>query len=205
MLRVRLAVAVGLALTAVALGLVLAHAPLTVAGTNEVPANFAVVFVHGGQRECQYGGTVPEGTTAVRISYSANIGPKVMLGIFEGSRLVTSGERQAGWGVDETVTVPMRRVAATVHDARLCESIGEAVEPIQVNGVRLQARGGTKLFLRAEYMRPGPSSWLALVGSVARRLGYGHAPGGAWVAYVLIAAMLTLCALISRVLLRELT
>lgn len=201
---VRLTLAAGLTLMCVALGVVLARAPLTVAGTNNVPANFAVTFIEGGRTSCQPGGTVPQGTTAIRVSLSVNIGPRVAVKVLAGSTLVTEGAREAGWGVDETVTVPVRRVPRTVRATRVCTTIGPAVEAIQVNGVRVRTQTGQAIVLRMEYLRPGPSSWLSLASSVADHFGVAHAPSGSWVAYVVIAVMIALFAFTSRVALRGL-
>jgi hypothetical protein len=203
--RVRLALATGLTAMATALAVVLSHPPLTVAGTNGIPANFAVTFINGSEVRCQAGGTLPQGTTAIRVSLSANIGPRVNLRVLSGSTVVTEGERDTGWGVDETVTVPVRRVARTIPDLQICTTIGPAVEPIQVNGARVRTpTGGQVVLLRMEYLRPGPRSWLSLASSVARHMGIGHAPSGAWGAYAVIAVMIAVSALASRLVLREL-
>jgi hypothetical protein len=205
MRRVRVALVAALTVIVIALGLVLSRPPLTLAGSNGVPANFAITFIGGNQVICQPGGTVPAGTQAIRMSLSVNIGPSVRLRVLSSSTLVTEGSHAAGWGVDETVTVPVRRVAHTIAGTRICTTIGPAVEPIQVNGAKAPSPGGGPgVWLRAEYLRPGASSWLALVPSVARDMGIAHAPAGTWVAYLTIAVMLGVCALVSRSLLREL-
>jgi hypothetical protein len=204
MLRVGLALAAGFTVLAVALGVVLYRSPLTVAGTNGVPANLAVAFIHGGPVSCQAAGTLPRGTQAIRVSFSANTGPSVSLRVLSGSSVVTEGEHAAGWGIDETVTVPVKRVPQTIRDAFVCPTVGPVVEPLQVNGSRVStAGGGHGVLLRMEYLRPGPSSWLSLVGSTARHMGLDHAPGGAWVAYLLIAVMLLIAVLIARLVFRE--
>jgi hypothetical protein len=201
---VRLALATGLTALAVALGLVLASSPLTIAGTNGVPANFAVTFIHSTEVGCEAGGTVPRGTEAIRVSLSANSGPKVGLEVLSGSTLVSSGARAAGWGVDETVTVPVERLPRTVYGARICTTVGPMVEPIQVNGTAIRTAGGGRTYLlRMEYLRPSSRSWLSLVPSVADRMGLDHAPSGAWVAYLVIAVMLALAVLAARLTLRE--
>jgi hypothetical protein len=55
-----------------------------------------------------------------------------------------------------------------------------------------------------EYLRPASGSWLARVPAIARDMGIAHAPTGAWVAYLVIVLMLGVCALASRLALREL-
>jgi hypothetical protein len=201
---VRLAIAVGLAVIAVALGVVLSGSPVTVIGTNGIPANLAVTFINGGNVTCQPVGTVPLGTEAVRVSLSVNTGPKVIVKVYSGSTLVTQGSQSAGWGIDETVTVPVKRVAQTIAGARICTTIGPAVEPIQVNGARVRTAGGkTAAILRMEYLRGGRRSWLSLASSIARNMAIDHAPNAIWIAYLVIAAMIAVVVLASRILLRE--
>lgn len=203
----RVALAVGLAVAATAVGVVLSRSPLTVAGTNSIPANPAVASgAAEGSSLCQPSGTVPEGTTAIRISASANIGPRVTLKVLSGPLLITSGQRAAGWGVDETVTVPVKRVPRTIPAATICIAFGEGIEPVQINGARTTAgaRTGEGLTLRVEYLRPRHSSWWSLAPSVASRMGLGHAPGGTWIVFLLMAIMITVAALASRLILREL-
>jgi hypothetical protein len=201
---VRIALAAGLTVTAVALGIVLSRSPLAVAGSNGVPANLAVAHYFTSHTGCQAGGTLPQGTTAIRVSLSANVGPQVNLEALSGEKLVTTGERDAGWGVDETVTVPVRRVAGTVREARICLTTGPVVEPLQINGALARTPSGEVALLRMEYLRPSSVSWLSLVPSVAQRMGLAHAPGGTWVAYMLIILMVGVAGLATRLALREL-
>jgi hypothetical protein len=203
MRSVRTALAAGVTVLVVALGIVLLRAPLIVAGTNGIPANLAVTYINGGNVSCQAGGTLPEGTTAIRVSLSANNGPSVGLEVLSGATLVTHGAREAGWGIDETVTVPVRRVPRTIRNTRICFSIGADVESIQVNGTQVRTSAGRlEALLRTEYLRPGPRSWLSMVSVVADRMGLAHAPDGAWVAYLTLAVMIAVCVLASRLVLR---
>jgi hypothetical protein len=205
MLRVRLGLAAGLLVTAVALVVVLSRPPLVVAGTNNVTPHLAVTFINGNQTICQPGGTLPRGTEAIRVSLSANLGPSVGVQALSGSTVLTEGARDPGWGVDETVTVPVGHVARRTPNTRVCVNVGAAVEGIQVNGERVVLSGGRQpIWLRMEYMRPGHSSWLSLASSIASRMGLAHAPAGAWVAYLVIALMVAVAAIASRMVLREL-
>jgi len=216
MRSVRVALAVGLALIAIAVGVVLSRSPVTVAGTNSVPAHQAVAFIKGGGSGCQPSGTLPSGTSAIRISASANTGPRVTLKVLSGPLVITQGERDAGWGVDETVTVPVKRVPRTIPEANICIAFGPAIEAIQVNGVPApvftaggEAGGGFRfrgrgVRFRIEYLRPGAASWWSLASSVARHMGFGHAPAGTWIVFLFIALMITIATLASRLILREL-
>jgi hypothetical protein len=202
-LSVRLALATGLTVTAMTLGLVLSQTPLVLAGTNGVPAGFDVANVQRPTSFCQQGGTLPAGTVAIRVSLSANAGPTVSLRALSGSRVIATGERSAGWGTDETVTIPVARVASTYRDTRVCVTADQGPEPIQINGARVQTGGGEAVWLRLEYLRRSSASWASLVGSVAHRIGLAHAPAGTWVALALVAAMLCVGVLASRLILSE--
>jgi hypothetical protein len=206
---VRIALAAGLALVAVAIGVVLARAPLVVAGTNGVPAYREIAYAKGGTSGCQPAGTIPEGTTAIRISASANVGPTTTLNVLSGSRVIAHGKHPAGWGITESVTVPVKRVSSTTPNVRLCTTFGRSLEPIEINGTVVSATNPSgqkvrEVRLRVEYMRPGSSSWWSLASGVAHRIGLGHAPSGTWIVFLLLAITIAIAALASRLVLREL-
>jgi hypothetical protein len=193
---VGLVLVVGLAGIFLALGIVLSRSPPIVAGGNRLPAKFGVTFLHhGGKLGCQRAGTLPRGTDAIRVSLSANAGPKVSAQVLAGSHVISEGERPAGWGATETVTVPVRRVPRTLTDATICVTLGAISEPIQVNGAVATQGGRQAIRLRMEYLRPGPSSWYSLIATVARRMGLARAPSGDWIAYLVIALMIAAAAI----------
>jgi len=94
----------------------------------------------------------------------------------------------------------------------ICAQIAQPRKPVGVDGVKT----GPKLAARdaahqpvagrmiIEYLRPGDRSWWSLAQSVARRMGLGHAGAGTWIALLATAAMATLAAVMSWLLLREL-
>jgi hypothetical protein len=206
MRSVRIALALGLIAVATALGVVLSRAPLTVAASNGIQARPDVTTIRSARVICQDGGTIPAGTTAVRISLSANVGPSIQLSVLSHLQRATSGSREAGWGTDETVTVPVSRIAQTIQESRLCLTLGPPAEWMQVNGERGRTSIGThRTLLRFEYLRPSRRSWLSIASSVASRLGLARAAAGAWVAYVVVAGMIAVSALVARLLLRELS
>jgi hypothetical protein len=193
---------------ATALGVVLSQSPPTVAGSNSVPKYSPILFPKNRSSGCQPSGTVPQGTSAIRVTASQTIGPAVTLKVLSGSRVVTHGRRDAGWGIDETVTVPVERVPRTVPNALVCLAFGPGFEPVQSNGVLLGAEGangepGTAVRFRAEYLKPGRTSWWSRVSPVARRMGWGHSPSGTWIVFLLIALTLTMITLASRLVLRD--
>jgi hypothetical protein len=199
---VRIALAVGLALVAIAIGVVLTRSPVTVAGNNSVAAEHGAGYAYGGTSNCQLAGTVPRGTSAIRFSFSNNVGPTVTVKVLSGGRVITEGTRHAGWGVDETVTVPVKRISRAIPNARVCVALGQTAEAVEINGSVVP--GGNAVRFRIEYLRPGDSSWWSLASTVARRMGWGHAPSGTWIVFLLIALMITVATLVSRLLLREL-
>jgi len=204
-----LALAGGLALLVVGLLVVLSGSPVTVIGTNAVADHHEVEVVEGGYHACQASGTLPAGTTAIRLSATANTGPRIKLKVFAGGKLVTSGEREAGWGVDETVTVPVRRVPRTVDDAQICIKFGPVIEGIALNGTLLKTTNGagettSVPLLRFEYLRARHASWFSLLTTVARHLGLGHEPSGTWVVLVLLGLMVAIAVLATQLVLREL-
>jgi hypothetical protein len=204
MRSVKIALAAGLTAIATTLVVVLSRPPLGVAGTDEVAAQLAVTSTPGNQKECQDGGTLPQGTQAIRVSLSANAGPKLSIEVLSGSRVVTRGEGDAGWGLAETVTVPVKRVSRTVGNTRICVTIGPAAERILVNGTEVQTSLGREIWLRMEYLRPSRGSWFSLAASVVHDIGIGRAPSGDWIAYLAIALTVSVCALSCRLVLREL-
>ena len=208
---VRVTLAVGLALSAIALVVVLSHSPVTVIGTNSIRYHIAIGAIRHPTNQCELGRTLPEGTTAIRVSASANTGPKVNLTALSGEEVVSHGERGAGWGIAETVTVPVSRVPSTVADSRICVAFGRLIEPVQINGalvrrVATNGSGATTVIpaFRIEYLHAGHSSWWSLASSVARHMGLGRAASGTWIVLLVIALMLTVVVLTSRLILREL-
>jgi Predicted membrane protein (DUF2142) len=199
--RARLALAAGLTVMAAALGVVLSRPPLTVAGTNGVRLT---ADAPSRAPTCQPGGTLPRGVTAIRLSLVANTGPSVSVRVVSGSTILTRGERASGWGVDETVTVPLEPVARAIPGVRVCVTLGPAAEVIYATGARVRTPAGAQVIrLRLEYLRPGSGSWLSLVPSIAHHMGLARAPSGTWVAYAVIAVMLAASALALRLVLRE--
>jgi hypothetical protein len=203
--RVRFALAVGLALLLVAIAVVLSQSPLTFAGTNSVVANPRALVAVGGNTVCAPAGTVPAGTSAIRLSIVGNAGPHVKLTARSGVQTIASGERTAGWGIAESLTVPVNRVSEAAPNTEICLNFGPAVEPVAINGSLARTFGGGQVpSFRVEYLRPASSSWWSLASGVAQRMGWGHAPSGTWIVFLLIALMIAVAALAAWVVIREL-
>lgn len=208
MRSVKVALAVALVLLAVAIGAVLSRAPLTVAGTNSIPVPAPVALTRGNVSSCQ-AGTLPKGTSAIRVSLSSGAGPRLRLKVFSGSRLITQGERAAGWGLEGNVVIPVKAVPGAVRNARICTEVGPAAEPVGVLGRPIgpgsaQQRSFKAVKLRFEYLRPGPKSWLSLASSISYHMGLGHAASGKWLALLVLAAMIEIVILVSQLAWEEL-
>jgi hypothetical protein len=130
---VRIALVAGLALTALGLALTLSSAPAVVAPTRSVPIEGELEETQRGVSVCQGNETVPGGTTAIRLSLKAMLGPRIELKAFAGGRILTSGRSLAGW-TSGAVTVPVRRVARTVTGAKVCLALAVRDETVMVLG-----------------------------------------------------------------------
>jgi hypothetical protein len=196
MSRAGIALAGAFTLTAIALVVTLAGSPVTVAASNGIVGESALISARGGARACQGGETIPAGTSAIRLTLAAERGSEVSVLARSGSRVLTHGVNSGGW-TGGSVTIPVAPVPRATPNATLCFAIGALVEPMKVFGastapaIALVAAGGQRLPGRigVEYLAAGHSSWLSLAPSITRRMGYGHAWSGTWIAYLLALAM----------------
>jgi 4-amino-4-deoxy-L-arabinose transferase-like glycosyltransferase len=202
----RITLAVGLALTALALVLTLSGSPAVVAPAT-VPAHPVEIHpklavTQRGASICQQGETLPRATTAIRFSLKALIGPKITVKVLAGGRIVTSGERGPGWTAG-VVTVPVARVDRTVTHAKVCLAFALSDETVNMegesaSGARAAVAGDGQALpgrVHVEYLRAGNRSWWSLALSTARHIGLGRAWAGTWIALlvlVLVAIMLAL-------------
>jgi hypothetical protein len=211
MLSVRIALALAASLTTLALVLTLQGAPMSVARTNGVPETGEGGKTKHSTSACQGSETVPAGTTAVRLTLAAEIGPRTTVTAKSGGRTIAHGVRGAGW-TGATVTVPVQRVSDTTSNALICFAFARPLERVELFGKHTSATNGLveasgqRLSgrLGVEYLRPGHASWLSLLPSIAQRIGLGHAWGGTWIVFALAAMMASAAALIAWTALREL-
>jgi hypothetical protein len=188
----------------VAVAVRVSRPPLTAFATNSVKAEGTIANTQGNTTFCQGDETLPAGASAMRLSVSVNVGPKVTVTVLSGSQVVAEGVQASGW-TGEQVTVPIAPVPTAVTGANVCIAIGPAVESIGLTGVKAphptaEAPGKA----RVEYLRPSNRTWLSMAGAVARRLGLGRSPSGTWIAFVPILLMLAALVLTVRLVLREL-
>lgn len=201
--------AAGLGLIFVVVIVVLAHSPLTVAGTNPVAREQYIELTGGNLSTCQAAGTIPQGTSAVRVGIEGfSVAPAVKIRIRTPAGTTVEGRQSAGLGADPNVTVPVRRFAHKVDGARTCTTVTPLAEPIRFYGQpRHSAQEGNHLqdaLLHMEYMRTGSKTWWSLLPSIARHMGFGHAPGGASSVIFAVLLLIALVAVTSHLLLREL-
>ena len=210
--------AAGLCVLAVAILVTLTRSPLRVVGTNGHAAELDIAQTGGGDPAhnpsvsvCQAGEFIPGGTTAIQLSLASDVGPRVRLVAFDGSRALTSGKKAAGWG-GLSVVVPVKRVSKARDNARICLTVGPGQGFTRIRGQPgapgFQATNNGRPLggaMRFDYLRPGGGSWWSRASSVAHRLGLGRAWGGTWVAFLAIALMLGMVALAAWLTLRELS
>jgi predicted membrane protein DUF2142 len=207
----------GLVAIALALVLTLSNSPLTFASSNGITPAGVVAATRGGIQGCQTREALPAGTTAVRLWVVVNIGPEVRIAVTSGSRLITSGSREAGW-TGAVVTVPLHPLRRAVSNVRVCFKFGAATEKIGLVGNHTSRREGGLLTagrranrvaevfrkVRIEYLRPSHGSWWGRAHSITKRMGLGRAPSGSWVALIPIALMSLAATIASLLILREL-
>jgi hypothetical protein len=191
-MRVRIALAVGMLLTAVAVVVTLSRSPLVLARANPTPVEREVP-VDAGNQICQGGETLPRGTAAVRLAVTMALGARVTAKVMEGSRVLASGSQAAGWRGHD-VTVPIKPLAREVRGATVCFHFGATNELVGLIGAASSASAASGRVslssVRIEYLRREQASWWSQLLPIARRMGLGHAPSGSWIV-LLIAALMT--------------
>lgn len=208
-MRIGVALAAGLALIALAFVLTLAHAPLTVARSG-VATEHTVVSTAKPASACQGGETLPRDTTALRLSLTSALGPRVAVTVLSSSGVVARGTAQPGWS-DASVTIPVRPLPRTVAPAKVCFAMTLMNGKIAMRGTRTSpavaarsSEGPLPGRMGIEYLRPSDSSWWSRATAVARRLGLGHAASGTWNALLVIALAASFITLSSWLVVKEL-
>ncbi len=214
-MRVRIALAAGLALLAIALLATLSRAPLEVIRSNQPAAESIEPHIAGiaagKARVCQEDELVPAGTSAIDLSARTDtMGPALTVRVLSGGRVISEGSRAAGWR-GPGLTVRVATIAHTVPHATVCFTTGTLLEMLGMRGEKTaRAVGlisdGRRVAgrMKIRYLRRNPGSWFSTARSVARRMGLGHAPGGAWGALLPALAMIAAAVLTAWLLLREL-
>lgn len=203
-MRRRLALAVGLTALAIAIVAVMSRSPAVVSRTNAAPIVGPVVTISHDFETCQDDELLPAGTTAIRLSLEALLGPPVLVRVLHQGAVLASGSVGAGWS-RQSVTIPVRPLRRAFADTSVCFTVAASDETVYAKGASDAAApdAGTEGRIRIEYLRPGRRSWWALAPSVARRMALGRAPSGIWVVFGVLSAMLVLTAIVSWLAVRE--
>jgi hypothetical protein len=193
-----------LVLLVAAVAATLSQSPLIVARANPIHAVREIGAVTGHFADCQRDEVLPRGTTAIRISLDSVLGPRVKLRVRKGGRLLTSGERAAGWTAAD-VTIPVKAVDATTDAVAVCFEFSAKDESVVLAGIPTgSARGSARGpgLVKIEYLEPGRRTWWSLASSVAANMGVGHAWSGGWIVPFLTLVLLAIVAIVSRSALR---
>jgi hypothetical protein len=203
-LGVRVALAAGLTLLAIAVAVRLSRPPLAVLAESSPAVGHPIGITKGDVSFCENNETLPAGASTIRLGVSVNIGPKVAVAVLSGSQVIAEGTQPAGW-TGEVVTVPIEPLPTTVSGASVCISLGPTLEPVELIGERArhptpEAPGRLKI----EYLHPGTRSWWSLAAPIARRMGIGRSPSGTWIAFIPLVLMAAALVLASSAILRQL-
>jgi hypothetical protein len=192
----RVVLAVGLALVAIAVAIVLSRSPQVLAGTNAVtPGRTPLTAVPGGGGACQANETLPARSTAIGLSLEATAGPRVTVAVLSGRTVLTRRASAPGW-LGRLVKIPIAPLARTAHGVTVCFAFAGSDERVSFLGAPTASRvaatssaGALPGRIAIEYLRPGPSSWWSNALSVTRRMGLGRAWAGTAVALLAAIAM----------------
>jgi hypothetical protein len=208
--RIKIVLAAGLALIAIAVLLTLLHAPSTVASTNGIQPTARLVAARGDADACQAGETLPVGTSAIRLELLAATGPRVSVQVFAGGRVITRGTKGTAW-YGSTVTVPVQPVNRAYTHTTVCFQLRQLSGEVDAYGARttpvVAATAAGKPLpgrVRIVYLRKGRQSWWALAGAVIEHMGLGRAASGTWIVIPIVALAAAAIALGSWVVIREL-
>jgi len=211
MRSVRIALAAGLTLLALAIGLTLLQSPTSVAGTSgSLNALVPIASTSRSATYCQAHELLPQGTSAIRLLFSAVAGPRLGIAVSSRGHPITSGVRGSGWS-GEAVTISVKQLHRAVREATVCVSFRLHDETVTVGGnatpPTIAAHEGRQALtgrMGIEYLRPGGSSWASMVLSIARRMGLGRAAAGTWNVLLVLALLAAVAVLASNLVLKEL-
>jgi hypothetical protein len=208
--RIKIVLATGLALIAIAVFVVLLRSPATVVATNGIPPRALLASSRTDVGLCQAGETLPAGTSAIRLQVEATTGPRVSVDIFEGRRAVTQGTLGPGW-FGSVVTVPLRPLSRPLRHATVCFQLTSLSGEITVIGSptnrAIAATVNGRPFpgrVGIVYLAPARESWWSMAGAVIEHMGLGRAASGTWIVFPIVALAAAAIVVGSSILLREL-
>lgn len=208
----KIALAAGLTLIVIAIGLVLLHSPSSVARTNGTPGEeHRIAFTTHGATYCQAQELLPAGTSALRLSLSAFSGPRVRVAVSAGGHPLTGGEQESGW-TSRVLTVPVRARSRAVPDATVCVSFSLHDEAVTVFGKptshTIAAHDGRRALrgrMWIEYLHSGGRSWASLAPTILSSMRFGRGGAGVLIVSLALVLLVAVAALTARLVLEELS
>lgn len=202
---------VGLAAIGVAIVLVISHRPPATAGGNGIAGkNYIELEAKDALSNCQTAGTIPRGTSALRLAIEGvYFSPSVKVKIARDGHVIARGSHAPGGPAAPNVIVGLPALGQTVRGAQICTAVGPTVGPIRFSGEPASSSSHVsnalqQAVLHVEYLRAGDRSWWSSLSAIGRRIGLGRAPGGGWVAILVLLLMLSVTALTVRLAIQEL-
>lgn len=209
-MRIKIVIATGLALIAIAVFVALLHSPATVAATNSIQPTALLGVARGDTGACQRGEALPAHTTAIRLQLEATTGPRVSVEVLEGRRIFTRGTQGTAW-YGSVVTIPVKPLAYTLTDATVCFQLSALSGQVALYGTQtrpaIAATGAGKPLsgrLRIVYLTPEHQSWWSLAGGVIQHMALGRAASGTWIVLPIMALGMAAIGVGSWILAREL-
>ncbi len=188
----------GLVLVVLGVGVVSLGHPDTVARANGLSPENVVAGVTSHARLCQARELVPRGTTSLAVWISSFSGPAISVELTAEGREIAHGRRGSGW-TSRSVTIPLNRAVPRDTIATVCFTVTPKYEEVVARGNPRKGAPATTLngkplegAITIEYLHSGSRSWLSRAPQIARHLGLGRVPSGAWApafAFVLVLAI----------------
>ena len=199
------AVAAGLAMT-------LSHASQRRSGTNGVWPLAHVAVVGTGQRACQEAELLPAGTAQLEVALQPlqAVGPRVEVTLSRNGRVFDHASRLVHARDGIRLTVPIEQPPRDLADVDVCLAVTGAGAVALIGdeppstGLLAVDDQPTVRALAITYLRDGTESWWSHAPVVVDRMALGRGDwGGRWVVWAIGASLLASCALVVRVLARN--
>jgi hypothetical protein len=213
--RVKVVVALALALVAGALVIDMSgRAPRTAGSDHEPPVSF-VATLHAGQELCQPQMVLPGDAQRMQLLVGTYGPPVPALSVrFLGTagKLVASGRLAAG-AAQGNVTIPLSYPHGGAAGGQLCIRVGGGKKTVLAGTVFTPGPASEQVAgapqagrISVVYLRPGRESWWQLLPTLTKRFGLGKASFfGDWTLPAIAVLLLGVWIVAARLLVRELT
>jgi hypothetical protein len=213
--RVRVVLAVALALVAGALVLDMSGRAPRLAGSDHLAPVGFVATLEGSRELCQAQMVLPSDAERVQVligTYGLEVPELAVRFLGPAGRLRASGRLAAG-AAQGDVLIPISYPHGAAAEGVLCVRVGGHSKVVLGGTVATPGPGSEQIGGTAQpgrisilYLRPGRESWWQLLPSLSRRFGLGKASFfGDWTLVVAALALLGVWAAAVRLLARELT